>query len=143
MITMEIVGTMPTMEGFGFAGGLERGARMMEISIKTNFAEGGRPTKWQAKKDGSPSNLFAGGRLYNTISSGFSDVEAWAGVPEADILDYSFVHQFGYDGVKKNGVYMLMPQRQYILFQEEDLEALKQELINDIVTFWDTQGEEV
>lgn len=140
LINIEIQGKLPTLDGFDFSNTMEKVARHLELSIKRNFAEGGRPEQWQPKKkDGSPSHLYISGALFNTIGFEFGEDYAVAGA--MSLLPYSWVHQAGFSGMKKNGVYMNMPSRPYVMFQEEDFDFIEQQFTNDIVRYWDTHGE--
>jgi len=60
-------------------------------SVRTNFAAGGRPTKWKAIKarDGQP--LRDTGRLQNSITSQVSGDAVYVGTN----VKYAAVHQFG------------------------------------------------
>jgi phage gpG-like protein len=139
MINIEIQGKLPSLEGFNFTNTMEKVARHLELSIKRNFAEGGRPQEWQIKKDGSPSHLYISGALFNTI--GFEFGESYAEAGAMTLLPYSWVHQAGFSGVKKNGVFMNMPARPYVMFQEEDFDFIESQFGDDIVKYWDTHGE--
>lgn len=141
MINIEVQGMIPDFGKFKFANSFDKIAKHLETSIKTNFAEGGRPEKWEAKKDGSPSYLAKSYKLFGTMGSESGDDFASAGA--MSMLPYSFVHQYGFDGMKKNGVYMRMPQRQYVMFQDEDIEFCINTLGNDMVEFWNTKGEQI
>lgn len=135
MINIEISGRLPNFENFSFTSTFEKIAKHLEMSIKMNFAEGGRPEIWQPKKkDGQPSHLFLTGALFDSIGSDSGVDFAEAGA--MTLLPYSFAHQYGY--APRN-----LPQREYILFQEEDIEFCLQTMGDDIVRFWKTNGEEI
>lgn len=138
MLNIEIQGKLPSLDGFEFSNTFEKVARYMELSIKRNFAEGGRP-QWQAKKDGSPSHLYISGALFNTI--GFEYGADFAEAGAMALLPYSWVHQAGFSGVKKNGVFMNMPARPYVMFQDEDIDWIAEQFSEDILHYFDTHGE--
>lgn len=141
MLNIEIQGKLPSLDGFEFTNTMEKVARYMELSIKKNFAEGGRPIGWEQKKDGSPSHLFISGALFNTIGFEFGETFAEAGA--MTLLPYSWVHQAGFSGTKKNGVFMNMPARPYVMFQDEDIDWIEQQFSDDILRYFDTHGEMV
>jgi phage gpG-like protein len=136
MINVEIKAMLPDFSKFEFANSFEKVARNLELSIKTNFSAGGRPSNWAAKKNGEPSHLFKSGRLFQSITSGFGESYAESGVETGNVLPYTFAHQFGY--APKNLV-----ARPFVLFQDEDKEMAIDVLRTDILTFWETQSEAV
>lgn len=132
MINIEIEARLPNLENLNFTSTFEKIARHMELSIKRNFAEGGRPETWTPlKKNGQPSHLYKTGKLFGTMGSNFGETFAEAGA--MTLLPYSWVHQRG----GGNNI----PARPYVLFQQEDIDFIMQEFSNDIVKFWDTSGE--
>lgn len=141
MINIDIQGMLPDFSKFKFTNAMDEISKHLELSIKTNFAEGGRPVKWEARKDGSPSYLAGNYVLFGTMGSESGEDFASAGA--MSILPYSFVHQYGFDGVKSNGVYMRMPERRYVMFQDEDIEFAIKKVGGSIVEFWDTKGEQI
>lgn len=130
MISLTISGQVPTLQGFTFSNAFEKIARELEISIKRYFADGGGHTQWEHKMNGMPSHLYQSGALFNSMTSGFSENEAWAGDPFG-VLPYSFVHNFGSE---------IMPQREYIMFRQEDIQTIRQEMENSIIEFFATKG---
>lgn len=136
-ITMEM--NIPDLSKFTFRNSFEKIAKALEISIKKNFQDGGRPEKWTPKKNGQPSHLFLTGALFNSMGSESGEDYAEAGA--MTLLPYSLIHQNGFDGVTSDGRNMHMPERHYVMFQEEDIEMCLRELAGSIVTFWNEYGE--
>jgi len=142
VISTEMTLVIPNLEDFTFADSMEAIPKYLEISVKKNFQDGGRPVKWEPKKkDGSPSHLFMTGVLFNTIGSDSGVDFAEAGA--MTLLPYSLIHQFGYNGVRRDGKYMHMPIREYVMFQGEDIDQSIQLLGDGLVSFWDSRGEPV
>lgn len=141
MIQVEMTMTIPDLSKFTFRDSFEKIAKYLEISIKKNFQDGGRPTKWEPKKNGQPSHLFMTGVLFNTIGSDSGEDYAEAGAMM--LLPYTYIHQFGFNGVRSDGRKMRMPQREYVMFQEEDIDFAIQTLAGDLVQFWNANGEPV
>ena len=70
MINIEIEAQLPDLSKLDFTNTFEKISRHLELSIKKNFAEGGRPETWEPlKKSGQPSHLYKTGALFNTIGS--------------------------------------------------------------------------
>ena len=137
MINTEIQMYIPDFSKFNLDGTFDKVSKHLETSIKRNFAEGGRPNTWALKKDGTPSHLFKTGKLFGSITSGFTKgVEAWAGIENAANVPYAFAQNFGY--APRNLV-----AREFVLFQKEDEEYILEEFENAIVQFWTTQKQEV
>lgn len=161
MIDITIQGRIPSLEGFTFKNSFDKVSKYMEISIKRNFAEGGRPNAWQARKDGSPSHLNRGGALFSSIGSAYGDNFAEAGVMTP--LPYAMIQQEGgeinHPGSDKFQVFTIggqtvfthgtkphkinIPARPYVIFQEEDFTWIINEMGNDLVTFLNTHGEKI
>lgn len=70
---------------------LEAIGAMARESIRTNFAEGGRPEKWKKPKTRSGQPLRDTGRLMNSIGQLISGDTVYVGTN----LIYAAVHQFG------------------------------------------------
>jgi phage gpG-like protein len=134
MINIEIEGRLPNFDNFTFANSFDKISKHLETSIKMNFAEGGRPTKWKTKKNGEPSHLFIDGTLFDSIGSDFGEDFAEAGA--MSLLPYSFAHQFGYS--PRN-----LPPREYVMFQQEDIDFAINTLGTDLLTFFQTKGEPI
>jgi len=142
MMKIEMEFNIPDLESFTFTDSFEKIAKYLEISLQMNFQDGGRPAKWEPKKkDGSPSHLFMTGALFNSIGSESGIDYAEAGAMR--LLPYSFIHQYGFDGVRKDGKYMRMPIREYILFQDEDIDFCLQTMGDDLLSFWNSKGEQI
>lgn len=139
MINLEIEGSLPSLDNFSFSNTFEKISKYMELSIKKNFAEGGRSEEWQKKKNGSPSNLYLSGELFNTIGGNFGEDFAEAGA--MNLLPYSFIHQYG--GYAGRGGKAYIPKREYVLFQEEDISYILNEFSNDLLSFFNTKGEKI
>ena len=136
MINATIEGMLPDFSKMDYRSSFEEISGNLEVSIKTNFSAGGRPSTWQAKKNGEPSHLFKTGRLFQSITHSFTEFSAEAGVNSGDKLPYTFAQQFGYS--PRNLV-----ARPFVLFQDEDKEMAVNVLRTDILTFWQTQGEPI
>jgi len=102
-------------------------AEYLENSIRENFTSGGRPGKWPVLKTGEASFLTKTGALRDSIGSESGD--DWAEAGPRTILPYTFVHQYG-------GKYI--PQREYVLFQREDIDWILKYLGDYVVEFLDT-----
>ena len=135
-------------------------AKYMWTSVDKNFEAGGRPT-WQALKAGGPSMLRKSGALRNSISmssgENFAEVEVGSGIP------YARIHQFGgtinHPGSDKFQAFMsggqmvfshgtkphtiVMPQRKYLMFQDEDVEHIKSMVPGMLVKFIDAKKEKI
>lgn len=141
MIQVELKLTIPDLSKFTFRSSFEKIAKALELSIKRNFQDGGRPEKWEPKRNGQPSHLFMTGALFNSIGSDSGEDYAEAGA--MTLLPYSYIHQYGFNGVRSDGRRMRMPQREYILFQQEDIEFCIQTMAGDLLRFWNASGEPV
>ena len=134
MIKIEIEALLPDFEKMEFTDTYDKIGRYLELSIKRNFAEGGRPNTWQPlKKTGQPSHLFKTGKMFNDVTFDSGEDYAEAGMLFHQEVWY-WVHQYG--SAKRN-----IPIREYILFQDEDIDFILNEFETDIVNFWDTKGE--
>ncbi len=135
MINAEISLVIPDFSGYSPKDAWEEIGQNLEISIKKNFVEGGRP-KWIPKKDGTPSNLFKSGTLFSSIIHDSNDVMAEAGMNDGHNPIYGFAQQFGY--TPRNLV-----ARPFVLFQDEDKEMATRIYGESILKFWQTQGQPV
>lgn len=122
----------------------------MAESVAQNFVVGGRPTMWQAldRGKGQPSHLVRSGALLGSmiVESG----EDWAEVnmdKSRTGIPYANIHNFGgtihHPGRGKNPrPYLInMPQRQYMLFQEEDLKEIQDRFSKFLFTFMGSNKE--
>lgn len=103
---------------------------MMDASIFQNFIDGGRPNRWKEKADGSPSYLMKTGALVNSrvMESGENFARVYF---DTELIPYAAIHNFGGEIVfKTKGYSIQMPQRQYLLFQEEDKAAILKKIAN-------------
>ena len=142
MISVEIESKLPRLDRMTFSSPLNRVSRELELSIKQNFASGGRPSTWAPKKRGGPSHLYKTGRLFSSIRHSNTDSVARAGIPVEGMPPYARIHQFGFEGFMSNGRYMVMPRRQYILFQVQDIQNIKKILLGHITHFFNTGATE-
>ena len=103
---------------------------MLDASIFQNFIDGGRPSTWQEKADGSPSFLMKTGALVNSrvMESGSDFARVYF---DTELIPYAAIHNFGGTIVFKTKGYSIeMPKRQYLLFQEEDKSAILKKIAN-------------
>lgn len=130
MLNLTIQGKIPVINFDEITVAYERIAKYLETSIRRNFAEAGRPERWTPKKTGEQSYLYKTGALFNSVYSSFGEnfAEAGAGVN----LDYAWVHQKGTE---------LIPQREYILFQEDDVAYINEIFQEQIIKFFNSDGE--
>ena len=135
MIKLEVDGTLPTPPE-DFTPPMQKIAEYMRESVELNFRMGGRPVKWPPLKRGGPSFLYKTGALYNSIRHQWNDREA---VVEAGRgLRYAFIHQYG--GAIRGGY---MPQRQYMMFQDDDIPVIRQMIADHVIKFMNSRGERI
>jgi phage gpG-like protein len=141
IISVEIESHIPIMDDLSvFDSMFDKIGQYMEISLKRNFSEGGRPSTWpRKKKDGQPSHLYLSGALFNTIGYQFGEDFAEAGA--MSILPYSFIHQFG--GFSGLGHRSYIPPREYVLFQEQDIDYIVKLFGDQVMAFFGASGEEI
>jgi len=136
MLTMEIKGELPTGEP---ELPMEDVAALMFDSVQLNFESGGRPEKWLPLARGGESFLYQSGALRSSVRSeygeDFAAVYAGAGLP------YAAIHQYG--GRAGRGGSAIIPQREYMLFQDEDVDAILEMLDGHLTAFYSTKGERI
>lgn len=137
MIEITLTGNLPPdFKEMDFTESLGKIAFTLQQSIKHNFEMGGVPRAWaQIKRTGQPSNLFKTGALLNQIQEGVEPLRAWAGIPDGQetAVIYARTHQWG--DSRRN-----IPARPYIMFQEEDIAFVKQELVGALTEFFHAKG---
>ena len=127
MIDIRLEGTLPKVNEDMTATMAEIGDLMFR-SVQQNFIEGGRPTTWPTLSPwGEPSHLYDTGWMFGQILLGWDATHATVGV-DTDRVPYAMIHNFG--GVMGNGG--LMPQREFMMFQEQDITAIL-ELYGDAI----------
>lgn len=98
---------------------------LVYASIEQNFIEGGRLVKWPPlARTGEPSHLYKSGALLEslTMESGEDFARVYV---DTNLIPYAAIHNFGGTIVfKTKGYSIQMPQRQYMMFQEEDKTAI-------------------
>lgn len=142
MLTTEIIGTLPTINS-NLAESMRWAGNLMLDSVRKNFMAAGRPDKWPQKKDGSRSFLFQSGDLLRSIQMRSDATSATVSISTRDV-PYAAIHNFGgvikHPGSSKFQVFHIggavvfthgtkphdihIPQRQYMMFQEEDRRAI-------------------
>ena len=100
---------------------MKRALPHYKSSVQKNFGAGGRPKKWPAKVDGSPSFLRGKtGLLVGTISSKVEGNTIVIGSPRI----YSSVHNFGETiTFKTRPISIQMPKREFMIIVPEDQEV--------------------
>lgn len=99
---------------------LEKARPSWEASIKRNFRAGGRPEKWPAKVDGTPSNLVGKtGLLVGGINSKVVGKTIEIRSPRI----YSSAHNFGGTiTFKTRPISIQMPKREFMIVPEDEQE---------------------
>lgn len=117
------------------AGRIERRQQAMEAigllareSVLTNFAVGGRPG-WKALKYRSGSPLVDTGRLKNSITKQVASNVVIVGTN----VVYAAIHNFGGKAGRNRKV--TVPQREFMLLQDEDVTDIK-----DLLAEWIVEG---
>ena len=130
---------------------LEAIASLAQESVRENFAAGGRPTKWQALKSRSGQPLLNTGVLMNSIGKKVEGNTVLIGTIEP----YAAIHNFGghtrphiIRPTNKKALFWpgaghpvkavhhpgsLIPQREFMLLQQQDTEDIKKLLENWII----------
>ena len=159
ILTMELTGSLPVLTEDALNAFAQEVVREMDIMVRENMAESGRPEKWpplrSGKNAGQASHLYETGFLYSNITDSVttegSMTVATVGVPPGKVL-YAGIHQFGgevnFPGTDKpvpiqtpNGLifrYMkkprtfYIPPRPYLVWVDSTVEWIKQ---NTVVRF--------
>jgi len=130
----EVQAAIPQIDPDWLEKAMTDGADYMFRSIVRNFEEGGRPEKWQAKRDGTPATLMESGTLLDSL---YEEVGPdYFKIGEPDSVRYAAIHNFGGDipwpgtdngfgrGIHIGPHIIPMPRRTYLMFQEEDPKAV-------------------
>jgi len=98
----------------------------MEASVRRNFYQAGRPEKWQSlkpatkKRKRGPGILIESGALLEGIAHEIHTPERAVEIgPTGESLSYALRHNYG--DISNRPI----PQRQYLIIQEEDREYLE------------------
>jgi len=97
---------------------------IMLRSGRQNFLEQGRPNPWPpTKSGGSGMTLIRSGHLFESIQAEWNENEATVFV-DTGTVPYALIHNFGgviqYPG-DGDPYDINMPQREYMMFQDEDI----------------------
>jgi len=127
---------------------MERIADIMYRSVQENFISGGRPNQWEPLAHlGLPSHLYQSGRMFENIQFSWSDTQAMVYI-DTNRVPYARMNNDGgvikHPGSKKFQAFqgadgmvfthgtkahdIPIPQRRFMMFQEEDKEKILQEL---------------
>jgi phage virion morphogenesis protein len=108
-------------------------SQLMLKSVRQNFFEGGRPTKWSPLSGksikgglrgvGGRSYLFLQGKLFASIQPYHSSNEARVAT---EGIEYSAIHQWG--GLAGKNSMVKIPPRPYMLFQNTDINEIVQKV---------------
>jgi phage virion morphogenesis protein len=132
VIDIQVTGTMMRLND-DFAEPMGEIGLMMFDSVQQNFFSGGRPDQWEPiKKTGMPSHLFQSGALLASIQMS-SDSDSAKVFIDTSRMKYAAIHNFG-GGIVFDTHTVNMPQRQFMMFQEEDKAKILQILSNAIFT---------
>ena len=101
-------------------------ATMMQQAVRNNFAQGGRP-KWLPLKSRDGQPLRDTGRLMNSLTREATQTEARVGTN----VVYAAIHNFG--GKAGRGRKVTIPQREFMVIPDEEIEDIQDLLQNWIV----------
>ena len=101
-------------------------ATMMQQAVRNNFAQGGRP-KWLPLKSRDGQPLRDTGRLMNSLTREATQTEARVGTN----VVYAAIHNFG--GKAGRGRKVTIPQREFMVIPDEEIEDIQDTLQNWIV----------
>jgi len=157
MIDITISGSLPVVNS-DFTEAFETIADIMFRSVQENFIVGGRPNQWPALKEfglaGSvASHLYKSGFMFENIQLAYDSQHAKVSI-DTTRVPYAAIHNFGgtikHPGSDKFQVFpynggmifthgtkphdINIPQRQFMMFQDEDREQILQTLSNAIFT---------
>ena len=158
MIDITISGSLPVVNS-DFTEAFETIADIMFRSVQENFIVGGRPNQWPALKEfglaGSvASHLYKSGFMFENIQLEYDGQHAKVSI-DTTRVPYAAIHNFGgtIDHPEVSGKLMVfnygggivftyhtkrhdinIPQRQFMMFQDEDREQILQTLSNAIFT---------
>jgi len=146
MLKITTTGSLPRVDVIDITDEMANASKIMLDSVRRNFIEGGRPERWEALKSGGPSFLFQGGALLQSLTP--DSGSNWAEV-FTNTLPYAAIHQFGgvinHPGRGKTPVpYTInMPQREYLMFQQEDIDSISTMLKDHLINFYNAKGEQI
>lgn len=151
MIDIQISGNLPQVND-NLEPAMSEIADIMFLSVQQNFIAGGRPNQWEPLKPfGESSHLYRSGRLFESLQLQWDGNSATVFIdtsrlPYASILNYggtikhpgsnkfqAFEYMGGMVytyGTKPHDINI--PQRMFMLFQEEDKTKILQILSNAI-----------
>ena len=150
MITIEVENPVTIREDFTQQ--FQMIGEYMLDSVRQNFVRGGRPDTWAPLKvpirkgkggylgltvggsHGGPSFLFKSGALLNSVDYAFDSESATVGAGAG--LPYARAHQFGVPS--RN-----LPARPYMLFQEEDIDWIKNLMQGSLLIFEGADGSQI
>lgn len=151
MIDVKLSGDMPTVNT-DYTSAMEQIRDIMFASVQQNFITGGRPTQWEPLQPfGLPSHLYQSGAMFDSIQVEHDRNHASVFIDTAR-MPYAAIHNYGgtikHPGSKKFQAFQYgdamvftygtkahdirIPQRQFMMFQEEDKTAILQILGNAI-----------
>jgi phage gpG-like protein len=139
MLNIELTGTLPKLNN-NLEPAMEKIADVMFRSVQENFLAGGRPNQWAPLQPlGEQSHLYQSGRMFENIQLKWDATSAMVYLDTARV-PYAAIHNFGgvikHPGSDKFQAFEYMggmvfthgtkahniniPQRMFMLFQEED-----------------------
>lgn len=145
MIEISMTGTLPTFDESALEQTMEDIADVMFRSVHRNFdLEGGsKQGPWPPLKySRQETPLVLSGRMRNSIYKQNDKYSAEVGVP--DSIEYAGIHNFGGTinhpgtsngfgrGIKIPPHSIRIPQREFILFQDEDVQDILNMIGNDL-----------
>lgn len=151
MIDIQITGRFPQLNA-DLTPAMEQAADIMFRSVQQNFIEGGRPNQWEPLQPfGLPSHLYQNGEMFESIQIEWGNNSATVFIDTARI-PHAAIHNFGgvikhpgsskFQAFQYGGEWVYtwytkphdipIPQRQFMIFQEEDKAKILQILSNAI-----------
>jgi len=147
-----ITGNLPNVNA-DFAEQMGLIGQLLFDSITQNFIDGGRPDQWEPLKAGGKSHLIQSGALVESLQMTSDQNSAMVSV-DTNQIPYAAIHNFGgtiqhpgsnkfqafeYDGGmvftwKTKPHKIRIPQRQFMLFQQEDKQKILAMLAGAIFT---------
>ena len=144
MIDIQMTGTFPEVNPHIGADTMPEIVDIMYRSVQQNFIEGGRPETWTPLQPfGEASHLYRNGNLFENIQLEYDDKHASVFI-DTERVPYAAINNFGgvikHPGSKKFQVFQVggeivfthgtephdinIPQRMFMLLQEEDKEKI-------------------
>ena len=172
MMNVEVTGSFPVLDNDWLTGAFERASQYMLESILKNFEQGGRPVAWKPKKggfaesggvSGIPSFLGGpNGSIAQSMGKNFGNDYAEAG-EITRFLPYVDIHNDGgtidHPGSDKFQAFQIggkwvfthgtrpheipMPQREFILFQDEDYPEIDKIFKQYAVEYFDSHQQRI